>query len=212
MVDCFEERPDAPVSPIFKVEGINVLVNLKMIFTNPLLVRKTTVDMVSDEALVKEFIRKIPRANGTPEVISRWMLDNLNNGFFDSGSVITKQRALRLLKYLQLNLPESRQIEQIVEMISSAMSSAAKRKPELFEEIYKRVITDQDVLKSLPAHKLIMEDLKELEDKREDLQRQISELEHRKKDKEREAANKRRKSELEKEIELLESLWKTLKR
>lgn len=78
-----------------------------MIFTNPLLVRKTTVDMVSDEALVKEFIRKIPRANGTPEVISRWMLDNLNNGFFDSGSVITKQRALRLLKYLQLNLPES---------------------------------------------------------------------------------------------------------
>lgn len=57
-----------------------------------------------------------------------------------------------------------------------------------------------------------MEDLKELEDKREDLQRQISELEHRKKDKEREAANKRRKSELEKEIELLESLWKTLKR
>ncbi|WP_289077931.1 hypothetical protein, partial [uncultured Parasutterella sp.] len=191
--------------PIFKVEGINVLVNLKMIFTNPLLVRKTTVDMVSDEALVKEFIRKIPRANGTPEVISRWMLDNLNNGFFDSGSVITKQRALRLLKYLQLNLPESRQIEQIVEMISSAMSSAAKRKPELFEEIYKRVITDQDVLKSLPAHKLIMEDLKELEDKREDLQRQISELEHRKKDKEREAANKRRKSELEKEIELLES-------
>lgn len=87
MVDCFEERPDAPVSPIFKVEGINVLVNLKMIFTNPLLVRKTTVDMVSDEALVKEFIRKIPRANGTPEVISRWMLDNLNNGFFDSGSV-----------------------------------------------------------------------------------------------------------------------------
>lgn len=205
IVDCFEERPDAPVSPIFKVEGINVLVNLKMIFTNPLLVRKTTVDMVSDEALVKEFIRKIPRANGTPEVISRWMLDNLNNGFFDSGSVITKQRALRLLKYLQLNLPESRQIEQIVEMISSAMSSAAKRKPELFEEIYKRVITDQDVLKSLPAHKLIMEDLKELEDKREDLQRQISELEHRKKDKEREAANKRRKSELEKEIELLES-------
>ena len=107
IVDCFEERPDAPVSPIFKVEGINVLVNLKMIFTNPLLVRKTTVDMVSDEALVKEFIRKIPRANGTPEVISRWMLDNLNNGFFDSGSVITKQRALRLLKYLQLNLPES---------------------------------------------------------------------------------------------------------
>ena len=211
IVDCFEERPDAPVSPIFKVEGINVLVNLKMIFTNPLLVRKTTVDMVSDEALVKEFIRKIPRAKGTPEVISRWMLDNLNNGFFDSGSVITKQRALRLLKYLQLNLPESRQIEQIVEMISSAMSSAAKRKPELFEEIYKRVITDQDVLKSLPAHKLIMEDLKELEDKREDLQRQISELEHRKKDKEREAANKRRKSELEKEIELLESRLEDLK-
>lgn len=128
IVDCFEERPDAPVSPIFKVEGINVLVNLKMIFTNPLLVRKTTVDMVSDEALVKEFIRKIPRANGTPEVISRWMLDNLNNGFFDSGSVITKQRALRLLKYLQLNLPESRQIEQIVEMISSAMELGRKEK------------------------------------------------------------------------------------
>lgn len=211
IVKYYIEKEDSLGNAIYRTEGINPLVNLRYLFTNPLLVEQKEVDTISDETLLREVVKKMGLDNQGAEIISDWMSEHINNSFFDNDISLTPSRVKRLLDYFEKNLSDNKHLDQLVELIDKALISVAKSRPDLFELIYEKAMSNPDVLKGMQVHKMAQEKLKTLEKQIDDLNNTLKVLENQKKNKEAQLAKKAKKSELDKQIEKLEERLHDLK-